>query len=92
MSQEFDWDDAKARSNVRRHRVPFKEAASVFSDPSALTMRDRAHSRVEDRYLIVGMSDHGRVLAIIYTYRGRTIRIITAHRATQRERRTYEQR
>lgn len=91
MRQEFEWDDAKARRNVRRHRVPFVEAVSVFSDSRALTMLDQAHAEVEDRHVIVGMSDRGRILVVVYTHRARTIRIITAHRATRRERRSYDQ-
>jgi len=89
--QEFEWDAAKARRNGRRHGVRFTEAASVFADPLARSMVDPAHSELEDRYVITGTSDRGRVLVVVYTERERTIRIITAHRATRRERRTYEE-
>ena len=89
--QEFEWDDAKARRNARLHRVRFSEAASVFADPLARSMLDPRHSEFEDRYVITGSSDRGRLLVVVYAERGRTIRIITAHRATRRERRSYEQ-
>lgn len=89
--QEFEWDEAKARRNARQHGVRFPEAASVFADPLARSMLDPEHSGVEARYVIMGTSERGRLLVVVYTERGRTIRIITAHRASRRERRTYEQ-
>lgn len=91
MGHEFQWDDAKARRNARRHGVRFLEAATVFADPLARTTFDPVHSDFEDRYVITGRSNRGRVLVVVYTERRRTIRIITAHRATRRERRSYEQ-
>ncbi|MGI8657812.1 MAG: BrnT family toxin [Candidatus Limnocylindria bacterium] len=91
MSQEFEWDDAKARRNARRHRVAFDEAATVFSDSQAVVLADSAHSAKEARYVILGISAAGRALVVAFTERGRTIRIITAHRATRHERQSYEQ-
>lgn len=91
MSQRFEWDDAKAQSNVRKHGVTFEEAASVFSDVLAYTFNDPDHSIGESRYLTFGMSQWGQVLAVIHTERGHAIRIISARKATRLERVIYEQ-
>lgn len=91
MSQRFEWDAAKAQSNVRKHGVTFEEAASVFSDALAYTFNDPDHSIGESRFLTFGMSQWGQVLAVIHTERGHAIRIISARKATKQERVIYEQ-
>ena len=88
---EFEWDDKKARANVGKHGVTFHEAASVFGDSLALTFRDPDHSTREDRFLTLGQSISGRLLAVIHTVRGASIRIISARPATRRERKIYEE-
>ena len=88
---EFDWDDAKARRNFAKHRVSFHEAASVFGDPLALTFEDPDHSVGERRLLTFGISTSGRLLAVIHTARGASIRIISARRVTRGERKIYEE-
>jgi len=87
----FEWDDAKAVSNAAKHGVPFEEAASVFGDPQALTFSDIDHSIEEKRWLTFGLSQKGRLLAVIHSERNRAIRIISARKATRRERGIYEQ-
>ena len=62
VSYRFEWDPAKARSNLREHTVSFDEAATVFGDPLSLLMPDPDHSQGEERYLVLGMSLHRRLL------------------------------
>lgn len=88
---EFDWDNKKARANVAKHGVTFHEAASVFGDSLALTFQDPDHSASEDRLLTFGQSISGRLLVVIHTAHGSSIRIISARPATRRERKTYEE-
>lgn len=85
---DFEWDDQKAAYNQRKHRVRFEEAASVFDDPRAAVRYDDTHSTSEDRWKVIGTSTRGRLLAVIYTVRGSTIRIISARNCDARETKT----
>ncbi len=91
VTQRFEWDEGKAAANLRKHRVSFGEAASVFADPLAYTFDDPGHSAGEHRLLTFGLSQLGRLPAVAHAERGRTIRIISARRATRHERGSYEQ-
>ena len=86
----FEWDEKKADQNIRKHSVSFEEAATVFSDPFSITIYDPLHSKDEDRFVILGMSENNRLLVVIHTERGDKIRIISARKATKKERRQYE--
>ena len=86
----FEWDSAKAGNNLRKHRVRFEEAVSVFADRLASVHDDPDHSTVERRELIVGQSAQGRLLVVAFADRGEAIRIISARAASARERRDYE--
>ena len=88
---QFEWDPAKAAANLNSHHVGFREAAAVFEDPLSTTFPDEAHSEEEARFLTIGMSTRGQVLVVAHTERNDTIRIISARRATRREREFYEQ-
>ena len=88
---QFEWDPAKATANRKRHRVSFHAAAAVLEDPLATTFPDEAHSGEEARFLTIGASPRGQVLVVAHTERNDTVRIITARRATRRERAFYEQ-
>jgi len=88
---QFEWDPEKAAANLKRHRVSFSEAAGVLEDPLSTTFPDEAHSEQEMRFLTIGASHRGRVLVVAHTERNDTIRIISARRATRREREFYEQ-
>ena len=90
MSLTFEWDEEKAKRNVRKHKVSFEEASTVFADPLSLTIPDPLHSEEEDRFVTMGMSIKGRLLVVVHTERGDIIRIISARLATPRERRDYE--
>lgn len=87
----FEWDPAKARRNRRKHRVSFQEAATVFGDPLAMTFLDPDHSASEQRFITVGVSSTNRILIVAHTDRGENVRIISARRATQTERKYYEE-
>lgn len=85
----YEWDSRKARSNLQKHHVSFDEAASVFMDKRALTFDDPDHSDEERREITIGMSARGRVLFLAHCERGEWIRIISARKATSRERKQY---
>lgn len=89
MAGSFDWDDAKAATNLRKHRVSFEEAQTVFGDERSLTIYDEAHSETEDRYIILGMSIRARLLVVVFTENAENIRIISARRATKKESNQY---
>ena len=87
----FEWDSAKAATNLRKHEVSFEEAVSVFYDLLAVTGPDPDHSEQEQRFVTFGISSAGRLLVVAHTEREEAIRIISARRATQSERRIYEE-
>jgi uncharacterized protein len=92
---DFQWDPAKAVSNVRKHGVTFDQASTVFLDAFALTVFDEAHSEDEDRRFTLGYDLSGRLLAIAHTYSVAgphkvRVRIIPAREATKSERGCYE--
>jgi len=88
---EFEWDPQKAAKNLRKHRVSFAEAATVFDDPLSVTVVDPDHSAEEDRFIIVGQSYRRRLLIVSFAERGDRIRIISARELTPAERRAYEE-
>ncbi|MGH8138133.1 MAG: BrnT family toxin [Steroidobacteraceae bacterium] len=90
MAIEFEWDDAKARNNVRKHGVKFDDATTAFYDALSVTIPDPDHSVDESRFLLIGMTLTGRLVVVSHTDRGRRIRIISARRANRRERASYE--
>jgi len=87
----FEWDDAKADANLRKHGVSFREAMTVF-DQWGAPISDVLHSVEEDRFIIVGVSERDRLLTVAFTYRDEeTVRIISARRSNRREQQLYEQ-
>ncbi len=91
MRFQFEWDPAKAIANFAAHGVRFDEARDVFDDLLSRTVDDPDHSIEEHRFRTVGLSRAGRLLFVVHTDRGDTIRIIGARRATRREQRQYEE-
>ncbi|MBM4278593.1 MAG: BrnT family toxin [Deltaproteobacteria bacterium] len=84
------WDIKKAGANIRNHGVEFSHAATVLDDPMAITIEDTRHT--EQRFITIGSDLLGRVLVVVYAYSGEEeIRLISARKATPRERRVYEQ-
>jgi len=91
----FEWDAAKARQNVRKHRVTFERGATVFLDPNALSLFDAQHSEDEERWITLGLDRTGALLVISHTYREETetiarVRLISARKATNNEAKQYE--
>ena len=87
----YEWDPKKAKENLRKHRVSFEEAASVFLDPLAVTYPDPDHSVEEYREITIGHSATLGVIFLSHTQRGDRIRIIGARKATRWERKQYEE-
>jgi len=88
---KFEWDRSKALENRRKHGVSFEEATSVFRDPLSIMIPDPRHWLEEPRFNIVGLSGQGRLLILVYTERGGTIRIISGRKAASAERKRYEE-
>ena len=85
---EYEWDPVKANANFRKHGVHFSDAVGVLEDELALTLRD-PFSEEEERWITLGMDSLGNLVVLVYAWRGETIRIILARRATPRERMEY---
>jgi len=83
------WDPEKARINLEKHGIRFSDAEIVLYDPHALTQEDKDAVN-EQRFVTIGMDAIGRVLIVVYTYRGEDIRLMSARSATKRERESYE--
>ena len=93
---EFEWDDAKAQSNLAKHGVDFMDAMSVFLDRLAMTRFDDEHSDDENRWVSVGRAANGQLLLVVHTFSATgpntaLVRLISARPATRRERAQYEQ-
>jgi uncharacterized protein len=88
---KYAWDDNKAVKNLAKHGISFTEAKTIFDDPLYVDFYDLDHSDDEERYLIVGESNRGRLLIVSYTERRESIRIISAREVTKSEREIYEE-
>jgi uncharacterized protein len=86
---EFEWDERKARANIKKHGVSFHEAATVFGDPLAITFPDPDHLEEEDRSITFGLSQSQRLLVVAHTNRGARTRIISARVMTRKEKVIY---
>lgn len=94
MNYNFEWDPHKAWSNYRKHGVRFEEAATIFSDPRALTIFDSEHSEDEDRWITMGISKTGKLLIVCHTFQEEkkgsvSIRIFSSRKATKKESNSY---
>ena len=87
---QFEWDREKAKKNLRRHRVSFDEAVTVFYDPLSATFEDPDHSVDEERLITIGYSSYNSILVVSHVERGKIIRIISARPATAHERKRHE--
>jgi len=90
VALRFEWDPEKAAGNLAEHEISFEEAATVFGDPLGRIVDDPRHSTKEPRYVVLGNSERGHLLAVMFTERAEAIRLISARKATRRERREYE--
>ena len=86
----FEWHGAKAAANRAKHKITFEEATTVFGDPFGRIGDDPRHSNGEQRYVLLGQSNRRRLLVVMFTERGEAIHLISARRATRRERTEYE--
>jgi hypothetical protein len=84
------WDQEKAKHNVQKHGVRFADAVLVLDDPYAITIADCESEPTEVRWVTLGADAQGRVLAVVYTYRGENVRLLSARPAEPRERKEYE--
>jgi hypothetical protein len=91
MNFRFEWDKIKAAANIRKHKVNFDEAKTVFHDPLARIFDDEEHSKLEKREMIIGHSAAQRLILVSFVERGDIIRIISARLTTQTERSDYEE-
>jgi uncharacterized DUF497 family protein len=91
MKLAFEWDETKARENLKKHKVGFDEGKTIFNDPLLLTFPDIDTSDAEERYVNIGLSVRDRVLVLIHTERQGRIRIMSCRKASARERRHYEE-
>ncbi len=87
----FEWDANKAEKNIKIHGVSFDEASTAFRDTLSLTIYDPLHSDEEDRLILIGNSCKNRLLVIVHTEREDKVRIISARKATRKERKQYEE-
>jgi len=92
----FDWDPEKERSNIRKHKISFRRAATIFRDANQLSQFDDDHSEGEDRWITIGLDIGGVLCLVIHTFEqsaedANEIRIISARRATRNESEQYEQ-
>ncbi len=85
----FEWHEVKAQSNLKKHGVEFADAVAVFSDDRAITIPDRLTAVDERRLVTIGRDHLGRILVLVYTWRGDRIRVFSARKALPRERREY---
>ena len=84
----FSFDPAKSQANIQKHGIDLADIEGVFYDLNAITIEDQDHS--EQRFVTLGVDGFGRLLVVCYTYRGETIRAISARKAEPHERKTYE--
>lgn len=86
---EFEWDENKRRSNLQKHKIDFLKACRIF-DSSTVDYQDLRYDYGEDRFIAIGKAE-SQILTVTYTYRGETIRLIGARKATKDERRIYDE-
>ena len=89
MEPPVEWDPRKAHSNLKKHGVAFTEALTAMEDEMAITIEDE-HAD-ERRFITLGLSESGRLVVVVYTYRGESVRIISARKATATEKTAYEE-
>jgi uncharacterized protein len=92
MDLDFEWDEDKAVANLKKHKISFEEAKTVFGDSFAITIHDPKHSVAERRFVDTGTSAKRRILVVSYIERGQKIRLISCRKANKTERKIYEER
>lgn len=97
MKYNFDWNPDKEKQNIRKHGMNFRKASSIFRDPSQLSIYDEEHSDYEDRWITIGLDDGGVLRVVVHTFEhldklNCNIRIISARKATNQEKKQYQKR
>jgi uncharacterized DUF497 family protein len=87
----FEWDAEKVKENIRKHKVSFEKASTIFDDPLFITFLDEEHSIDEERYITMGLSKRQRLLLVAHTNRQGRTRIISARKVTKNEQGFYEE-
>jgi len=88
---QFDWDQGNIDKNTAKHKIKNEEAEEVFVNQPLVLLKDKKHSQTEPRLMVLGKTDNQRLLSVIFTQRGKKIRIISARPMSRKERRLYEQ-
>jgi uncharacterized DUF497 family protein len=90
---QFQWDENKNSANIKKHKISFEEAKTVFYDENAKVIQDPEHSMDEDRFIILGFSSKLKLIIVVHTYRenDEIIRIISARKATKNESKYYHE-
>jgi len=96
MKYHFEWDWEKAKSNLTKHKITFKDATSVFRDENAISISDEEHSEEEERWITIGLDSATRTLIVIHTFMSIdedncSIRMISARKATKHEQKIYKE-
>lgn len=91
MKLTFKWDEVKAKTNFKKHKVSFEEGKTIFNDPFLFTFTDDVHSSTEKRFINIGLSANSLILVLTHTERQDKIGIISCRKATARERKCYEE-
>ena len=91
MGLQFEWDNKKANINRRKHDITFEEATTAFADELSITIDDPLHSQDEDRLILMGLSKQFNTLVVVHIERRKSIRIISARKATKQEQKFYEE-
>ena len=96
MRYYFEWDPQKAKINLKKHKVSFERACTVFKDPNALSIYDEEHSEEDDRWITLGMDINGTLLEVVHIFEQLDentckIRIISARKATKKEIKQYNE-
>ena len=87
----FDWDSSKAKANLRKHGLSFEEASTAFEDTLSMTISDPLSSVSEERFVTIGETELGKLVVVVHTDRRDTVHIISARKASRRERMLYEE-
>jgi len=88
---QFEWDDKKAQSNLLKHGISFEEATTAFRDTLSITIDDPLHSHNEDRLILIGLSEDLKTLVVVHVEKRDTIRIVSARKASKKEKQFYEE-
>jgi uncharacterized DUF497 family protein len=96
LQYNFEWDPGKAKTNIRKHKISFEQAATIFRDPRAISIYDDEHSDSEDRWITLGLASNGILLVVHHTFEqldnnNAIVRIISSRKTTKPETEQYKE-